>query len=934
MPDALTASKSPRLFLLDGMALAYRAHFAFIRSPLTNSQGIEVSAVFGFLMALDRILDQENPEEIVVVFDPPGPTFRHERFPEYKATREKMPDEMIPQLAWIKQAVEGLGIAFVCVDGFEADDVIGTLAVQGSAAGKDVWIVSGDKDMMQLIDEKVRLYNVQKPGQGGVELVARDETIAKFGVPPERVIDVLGLMGDSSDNVPGVPGVGPKRALTLIETYGTLESVLEHAPEVKQKKLSENLRTYAEQARLSKELVTIDTAVPLEGTTTDLARGAVDVDTMRGLYVELDFKGRLERLEDGGERNPLGDVEYVLVDTPKKLDELVKTLAHTKRLGGFVFDTETTSVNPHRAELVGLSFAWFSGVAWYVPVNLEPPMFGGEREMKRDQGSLFAEPGESPDVAAVLEVLRGLLEDPEIPKCGQNLKYDIHVLRRYDIEVQGPFFDTMVASFCLDPGSRIHNLDGLALGRLGIKKIPTSDLIGKGKNEITMREVEIEKVATYACEDADVTLRLRDTFAPELEEMKVERVFQEAEMPLLPVLVRMEGNGIRLDASLLEGISADLGVRIEETEARIHELAGREFNIRSTQTLGQILFEELELHLKAGRKRPKRTSKGTGYATDEATMRDLTPFHELPGLVLGYRHMSKLKSTYVDTLPTYVNPDTGRIHTSFHQTGAATGRLSSSDPNLQNIPIRSAEGRAIRKAFVPETGWKFLSCDYSQIELRLLAHFSQDPGLLAAFRSGEDVHRATAARVFKVDLEDVTPELRSRAKAVNFGVIYGMGPQRLARETKVTMNEAKGFITSYFDTYAGVRDFIESTKQDAREKGYVTTLLGRRRYLPELTGNDPRTRAQAENVAVNTPVQGTAADMIKLAMINIDRRLREEDYAARMLIQIHDELLFEAPPEEMDRLCEMVAFEMENAVPLRVPIVVDSGTGDNWSEAH
>ncbi|MDJ0974590.1 MAG: DNA polymerase I, partial [Planctomycetota bacterium] len=750
MPDALTASKSPRLFLLDGMALAYRAHFAFIRSPLTNSQGVETSAVYGFLMALDRILDQEDPEEIAVVFDPLGPTFRHERYPDYKATREKMPDEMIPQLDWIKRAVEGLGIAFVCIDGYEADDVIGTLAVEGAAAGKDVWIVSGDKDMMQLVGEKVRLYNVLKPGQNAVELVGADETVAKFGVPPEKVIDVMGLMGDSSDNVPGVPGVGPKRALTLIEAYGTLESVLEHAPEVKQKKLSENLQTFAEQARLSKELVTIDTEVPLEAAKLDLGRSGVDVDTMRGLYVELDFKGRLERLEGGDETDPLGDVEYVLVDTPKKVDELAKTLAFTKRLGGFVFDTETTSVDAHQAELVGLSFSWFPGVAWYVPVNLEPPMYGGEAELKQQEGSLFAEPGEGADVQPVLDALRGPLEDPEIPKCGQNMKYDIHVLRRYGVEVQGAFFDTMVASFCLDPGSRIHNLDGLALSRLGIKKIPTSDLIGKGKNEITMREVEVEKVSHYACEDADVTLRLRDVFAPELEEMKVERVFQEAEMPLLPVLVRMEANGIRLDVDLLQSISADLGERIEATEARIHELAGREFNIRSTQTLGAILFEELELHLAAGRKRPKRTSKGTGYATDEATLRDLQPFHELPGLVLGYRHMSKLKSTYVDTLPTYVHPETKRIHTSFHQTGAATGRLSSSDPNLQNIPIRSAEGRAIRKAFVPEDGWRFLSCDYSQIELRLLAHFSEDPGLLEAFRSGEDVHRATAARVFKV----------------------------------------------------------------------------------------------------------------------------------------------------------------------------------------
>ena len=931
MATALTASKRPRLFLLDGMALAYRAHFAFIRSPLTNRHGVLVSAVYGFLLAMDAILDKEDPEEIVVVFDAPGPTFRHERFPDYKATREKMPEELVPQLEWIRQVVESLGIAFVSVPRFEADDVIGTLAVEGAQAGKDVWIVSGDKDMLQLVGDHIKLYNVMKPGQSAVELIGAEETIEKFGVPPEQVIDLLGLMGDSSDNVPGVPGVGPKRAMQLITEHGSLEGALEAGPTLKQKKLSQNLVEFAEQARLSRELVTIDTAVPLEPIS--MGRDAPDIEALRALYVELDFRGRLERLE-GGDEDGLGDVEYVLVDTPKKLEELARTLNWTRRLGGFVMDTETTSVDPHQAELVGLSFSWFSGVAWYVPVNLEPPMFGGEAASEKAEGMLFAEPGPSPDLQPVLEALRGPLEDPAIPKCGQNIKYDMHVLRHHGVEVAGPIFDTMIASFCVSPGSRIHNLDGLALSHLGIKKIPTSELIGKGKNEITMREVPVEKVAQYACEDADVTGRLREVFERELDEKEVRRVFDEAEMPLLPVLVRMEAAGIRLDMDLMQQIDEELTAQIEKTEARIYEIAGEPFNIRSTQTLGKLLFEELELHKAAGRKKPKRTSKGTGYATDEATMRDLEPYHELPRLILHYRQASKLKSTYVDALPSYVHPKTGRIHSSFHQTGAATGRLSSSDPNLQNIPIRSEMGRAIRRAFVPEDGWRFLSCDYSQIELRLLAHLSGDPGLLEAFQSGEDVHRATAARVFKVAPEDVTPELRSRAKAVNFGVIYGMGPQRLARETKVTMDEARGFIASYFETYAGVKTFLEKTIEDARECGYVTTLLGRRRYLPDLAGSDPRARSQAENVAVNTPVQGTAADMIKLAMIRIDRRLCTEKWQSRMLLQIHDELLFESPPDEMDKLLEMVREEMESALPLDVPIVVDAGTGANWSDAH
>jgi DNA polymerase-1 len=931
MAAPLTASDSPRLFLLDGMALAYRAHFAFLRSPLTNAQGVATSAVFGFLMALDRILDEEKPEEIVVAFDGPEDTFRHDVFPEYKATREKMPEELVPQLAWIRQAVEARGIAFLQVERYEADDIIGTLAARESAKGKDVWIVSGDKDMMQLVNERVRLFNIMKPGQPP-ELVGPDETEAKFGVPPDKVIDVLGLMGDSSDNVPGVPNVGPKTAVKLVTQYGSLEEVLAHAEEVPQKRTRERLLEFADQARLSKELVTIDLDVPL-GEDVVLAPGEADIETLRKLYAELDFKGRLERL-DASKDDDAGDLAYELVDTPAGVDELAAALAARKGTEGFAWDTETTGVDPQQAELVGLSFSWEEGKAFYVPVNLDPPMYGGKAEVRRPEGSLFAEAGASPDMQAVLDVLRGPLEDPGIPKCGQNMKYDLHILRRCGVDVAGIDFDTMVASFCVDPGSRIHNLDGLALRHLGIKKIPTSDLIGKGKSEITMREVPVEKVSYYACEDADVTWRLRHVFEPELREKQVERVFREAEMPLVAVLMRMEANGIRLDVDRLARISEDLDARVAKAEARIHELAGEVFNIRSTAALGRILFEDLELHLAAGRKRPKKTAKGTGYATDETTLNELAPFHELPRLILTYRSLSKLKSTYVDSLPHYVNPETGRVHTSFHQTGAATGRLSSSDPNLQNIPIRSEEGRAIRTAFVPQDGWLFLSADYSQIELRLLAHLSGDEGLRQAFRDGEDVHRATAARIFEVTPEEVTPLLRSRAKAVNFGVIYGMGPQRLARETQVSLQEAKGFIEEYFETYPAVRAYHDATIEGARETGYVTTLLGRRRYLPDLVGGDPRVRNQAENVAVNTPLQGTAADMIKLAMIRVDERLRTDGFAARMLLPIHDELLFEVPEDELERLTGMVRACMGDALPLDVPIVVDVGVGRNWSEAH
>ena len=934
MADPLTASDRPRLFLLDGMALAYRAHFALLRSPLQTSKGQPTSAVFGFLAAVDRLVEQEAPEEIVVVFDAPEPTFRHEAYPDYKATREKMPDEMVPQLDWIRRAVEGEGMPFLRRPGWEADDIIGTLARQGAAAGRDVWIVSGDKDMYQLVDDHVRLYNVMKPGQAGVDLVDDEGVAEKFGVPPDKVIDVLALMGDTSDNVPGVPGVGAKTAQRLIQEYGSLDAVLEHAPEVKQPKLRERLQEFADQARLSRDLVTIAVDVPVS--LDDLVHGNRSVDVLRELYLELEFTARLEALEGDDDASGLGSVRYHTVDTPEALARLVEDLEATRPAGGFVLDTETTAIDPMRADLVGLSFAWKEREAWYVPCNLEPPVFSqaqGRKPSTATDGRLFGG-GPGRDTTAVLDALRGVLEDEAIPKCGQNLKYDLHVLACHGVEVRGVAFDTMVADWCVDPGGRVHNMDEMAMRRLGIRKIPTSDLIGKGKSQITMADVPVPEVSHYACEDADVTLRLRHHIEPELAAQEVERLFHDVEIPLVPVLTRMEHHGIRLDVDLLATYSKDLEQRAAAAETRVHELGGEEFNIRSNAHLGRILFEKLELHTLLGRKRPKRTAKGTGYATDEQTLLELAPHHDLPASVLEYRSLTKLISTYVDALPAAVNPRTGRVHTTFHQTGTATGRLSSSDPNLQNIPIRKPEGRAIRKAFVPEDGWRFLSADYSQIELRLLAHLSGDVGLIEAFQNREDIHRATAARIFKVASADVTSELRSRAKAVNFGVIYGMGPQRLARETNVDLAEAKSFIDQYFDNYPGVRDFLDTTVATARATGYVTTLLGRRRYLPELNSTDQRVRSQAENVAVNTPMQGTAADLIKLAMLGIDRRLGEEGYRSRMLVQIHDELLLEAPPEEQARLEALVREEMVGAMTLSVPIVVEAGWGDNWSEAH
>jgi DNA polymerase-1 len=619
--------------------------------------------------------------------------------------------------------------------------------------------------------------------------------------------------------------------------------------------------------------------------------------------------------------------------TADEVRRLAEDLLATRERGGFVLDTETTGPDPFACELVGLSFAWTEREGWYVPLNSDPPIFGGEARAPQAPASLFSFGKTSGDTDAVLAVLRRPLEDPTIPKTGQNAKFDLHVLRRHGVRVAGVAFDTMIADWLCDPGQRLHNIDDMALRRLGVRKTPTEALLGKGRAQVSMRDVPIDEAGCYACEDADVTLRLRHAIEPEMREKGVDRVFHEVEMPLLPVLARMEERGVRVDVGRLAAISRELGERIARAEEGIRRHCGDAVNVRSNAALGAFLFDVLELHRKAGRGKPRRTAKGTGYATDEETLQELAAYHPLPGLILEHRGLSKLRSTYLDALPQFVDA-TGRVHTTFNQIGAATGRLASSDPNLQNVPIRTEEGRAIRTAFVPEAGWKFLSADYSQIELRLLAHLSGDRGLIEAFRSGQDVHRATAARVFRVEPADVTPLLRSRAKAVNFGVVYGMGPQRLARETKVSMEEARRFIADYFATYPDVRAWLDRTVEDARRLGYVTTLLGRRRYLPELRSGDAMIQAQARNVAMNTPLQGTAADLVKLAMIRIDRRLEGERWRSRMLVQIHDELLFESPPDEVERLRAMVVEEMTSAMSLVVPIVVDAGVGDSWAESH
>jgi DNA polymerase-1 len=896
---------APRLFLIDGSALAYRSYFAFIRNPLINSKGENTSAIFGFARTLLDILAQEHPEYIAVAFDTPQPTFRHERFADYKATRQKMPDDMSGQLPRLKEVVEALGVTIIEVPGFEADDVMGTLAKRAEAKGIKTYLVTGDKDFMQLVSPLVKIYSLRKV-ENQQEILDAAGVQQKFGVPPERVIDVLALMGDSSDNVPGVPGIGEKTAVKLIQDYGDFDTVMAKAAEIKPKGVSEKIQTNAELARLSRELVTIHLDVPLPYAPAELMPRPRDPAHLTALFQHLEFSSLVKQVAVD---TPADHHGYQLVRSRSEFDAWCQTL-HTRQR--FALDTETTSLNPLTAELVCLSFAWTPGEAYCVPTPFPD--------------------GRPDDTGYILTQLKPILEDPQVLKCGQNIKYDMLVLSRYGIELQGVEFDTMVASYVVNPSGRQHNLDALALEYLQIKKIPTTDLIGSGKGQRSMRDVPLDAVARYACEDADVTWRLRDILEAKLRETDTWDLFQRVEIPLIAVLKDMEQAGVCLDVPLLQQMSREMDRQLLTLTQEIHELAGEVFNINSTQQLGRILFDKLEIHRAQGIKRVRKTK--TGYSTDVAALEQFKT-HPLVGKILEYRQLAKLKSTYVDALPQLVNPQTGRVHTSYNQTVAATGRLSSSDPNLQNIPARTEQGREIRKAFIAgREDRRLLAADYSQIELRILAHLSQDATLIESFRVGEDVHRRTAAKIFGVPPEEVTPEQRARAKTINFGVIYGMGPQRLARENEISLDEAKAFIAAYFATYPGVQRYITASVNQAKEQGFVTTLLGRRRYLPELFSDNQGVRVAAENMAINTPVQGSSADLIKLAMIHIRRRLRQEKLHAQMLLQVHDELVFEVPMAELDTVKPLVVEEMEQAIQLAVPIQVDVGVGRNWFEAH
>jgi len=900
-----------KLFLIDGSALAYRSYFAFARNPLINSKGENTSAVFGFLNSLLKIIDEQQPHYLAAVFDTPEPTFRHKIYPEYKATREKMPDEMSEQLPRIKQVLDVLKVPVIEIPGLEADDIMGALAKQAEKQGIETFLVTGDKDFFQLVSSMIKVYN---PRRSGEEEILDEEGVAKkIGLPPAKIIDYLSLMGDSSDNVPGVPGIGPKTAVDILRQFNNLEDVYENLNQIKRDTIRNKLTENRDQAFLSRELITLSTHISVPVNIEQLKRGSPDSVRAFELMKELEFNSLLDRFS--GEEK-VEEFNYVTIGDLEQLKQFIVQLGKCRQ---FTIDLETTDVDPMKADIVGLSFSWKEDEAYYIPVVDENIALTTDLFNQKEFHGL--------PLKTVLNSLKPILEDGTINKCGQNVKYDMLILTRKGIEVKGIDFDTMVASYVVNPSLRQHNLDALALTYLNYQKIPTKALIGTGKKQISMAEVPIEEVSRYACEDADFTQRLRHVLEPKLDEYGLKKLFDEVELPLICVLMDMERNGVSLNVPYLNQMSEELEGRLDQLIENIYQLSGQEFNINSTKQLADILFNKLKLPV------IKRTK--TGPSTDVTVLEALARDHQLPRELLEYRQLTKLKSTYVDALPKLINPKTRRVHTSYNQTVAATGRLSSSDPNLQNIPIRTEIGRKIRESFIPvDDNHVILDADYSQIELRIMAHLSQDPTLIKAFQQGKDIHRETAALVFKVLPEDVTDDMRRRAKEVNFGIMYGMGPYGLASRLEIPQEEAEMFIINYFASYPRIQEFMMNAQDFARKNGYVTTLLNRRRYLPDIHSDNRRVREFAERNAINTPIQGTAADLIKVAMIKIFNQLKEKKLSTKMIMQVHDELVFEVPKKEIDVVKEMVRSEMENAIELSVPIKVDIGIGKNWLEAH
>ncbi len=911
-------SESPRLFLVDGYALIYRAFFAMLSRPLTTSRGENTSAAWGVVNFLLRLLQQHRPAYAVWVHDA-GTSFRHETYPEYKATREKLDDQLQQDFDRSVERIEELLRAFriplVAVDGYEADDVIGTLATQAAARGLDTVIVSGDKDFYQLLGEHVTLLN---PGRGGPAAVEEQHvTLAngaeRLGVPPAQTVDYLALVGDSADNVPGVRGVGEKTAQKLLAEFGSLDAVLAHAAELPAKRVREALLAEADRARLSRDLVTIRRDVPVQLDLEAVVVREPDWPRLLDLLAELEFHSLVRQLGARREEAPPPAGAYGIADSVEAVLEAVR---RSRAAGIFALDTETSALEPMRADLVGLSLAVAPGTAWYLPFGHRT---GG------DMLETAAVRNLPPIGDPALAPLRELLADPAVAKTGHNIKYDWLVLRRAGVELRGVAFDSMIASFMVDPGKRSHALDTLVQEHFGASLRAFQDLVGRGKMERPFAEVPVREAADYCCADSDYALRLRDALLPTLRDHGLEPLFRDVEIPLVGVLVAMEWEGIAIDRDLFERLTREFRAELAGIEKAVYTAAGTDFNLNSNPQLRQVLYEKLQLPiLKKGK---------TGPSTDADVLEELAEMgHEVPRLLIEYREVAKLLSTYLETLPAEVHPGTGRIHTSFNQIGAATGRLSSNHPNLQNIPVRSARGEAIRRGFVPRPGWRFVVADYSQIELRLLAHLSGDAAFVAAFRAGGDIHRQTAAVIFGVGPEAVTSEMRARAKTINFATIYGQGARSLSRSIGVPFAEAQRFIDEYFTRFSGVRAFLDRTVAEAKERGYVETIFGRRRYVPELRDPNFNVRAFGERMAANSPIQGSAADLIKVAMVRLAAVLGA-DRRSRMLLQVHDELVVEAPAEEAEGTAALVRREMEGAAALAVPLVVDVGIGDNWLDA-
>ncbi len=891
-------TNSETIYLLDGSSYIHRAYHA-IRN-LQNASGFPTNAIFGFTKMILKLLSDKKPKFLAIVFDAKGPTFRHEIYDEYKANRPPMPDDMVVQLPFIREVVKNLGIAMLQESGYEADDIIGTLARVGESEGFNVVVISGDKDFRQLIGPRISMWDTMKD-----KITDYDSLKATYGFEPEKFIDVMGLSGDTADNIPGVRGVGEKTAVSLVKEFGSLQGVFENLGEITKKKLKETLGVSRDVALLSRKLVTLDRFVPIPTDLNELKVGEPSREALADIFRDLEFRDLWDRFAPRGEAVP---TEYELCLNMRD----VKTLADRIRAAGLLaIDTETTGKDPMQAELVGVSFCLTEGKAFYLPLRhhyLGVP----EQVLWRD----------------ARDVLKEVLEDDAILKVGQNIKYDACVLKRHGVTLGGISFDTMIASYVINPGLRQHNLDALSQRYLNHKMIAFQDVVGKGKNVRGFAEVSVEKACEYSCEDADITLRLKKILAEKISGEKNEALFNDLEMKLLPVLLDMEMTGIKIDTALFEAMSADFAVEMKEVEQAILAEAGMEFNLNSPQQLGKVLFEVLKLP--GG----KKTAKTKRYSTDVKVLQKLSESHEIARALLRFRSLTKLKSTYLDALVKMVNPETGRVHTSFNQTVAATGRLSSSNPNLQNIPIRGEAGRKIRRGFVADVGKILVAADYSQIELRVFAHYSQDPAFMAAFEEDQDIHTRTAREVLGDETGEVSPEMRRIAKAINFGIIYGMGPQKLSEQLGISKQVAKDYIDAYYHRYRGVKRFKEKAIEAAEKNGYVTTLFNRRRYLPDISHNNNRIRSEAERMAVNTPIQGTAADLIKKAMIRIHNRLAQEHFRSKMILQVHDELVLEAPEDEVSRLIPVIREEMEGVYPLRVPLKVDINQGLNWDEAH